>query len=199
VSIVVVRDTEALSVHEPVPSVPELVHLAIAFVVPEPRGRLARESWMLLVCVFEESEMWAFATLSAEVIQWREFAARLSPMRAAVARESKCRSDAKESWIRANVYARCADIESVRNETSPGKKARKPGTPLEPFGDMNAWFAACDEKLAAMAPEVVIGPPVTVNTELGKVTLTEETPPPPPPPMLNRTARLSAKTCVETL
>jgi hypothetical protein len=101
----------------------------------------------------------------------------------------------RESWIRASVNARCADIESVRNVMSPGKKARKLGTPLAPFGDMKAWFADCDEKLAAMVPEVVIGPPVTVNTELGKVTLTEETLP-PPPPMLNRTARLSPRTFV---
>jgi hypothetical protein len=112
------------------------------------------------------------------------FAARESPMRAVATSESKCRSATRESWIRANVYARAEEIESVRNEMSPGRNARKLGTPLAPFGDAKTWFAACEEKLAAMVPEVVIGPPVTVNTELGKVTLTEETPPPPPPPVM---------------
>jgi hypothetical protein len=51
---------------------------------------------------------------------------------------TRARSTVMESWIRASVNARCAVMESVRNEMSPGKKALNVGTPLDPLGDMSA-------------------------------------------------------------
>jgi hypothetical protein len=85
------------------------------------------------------------------------------------------------SPMRANVFARCAVIESVRNEMSPGKKARNVGTPLAPFGAMNIVFALWGWRAPVSVPEVVTGLPDTENTEEGSAKPTDETPPPPPP------------------